>query len=96
MGALASASETAVDLVSSELLLPAARVRKHQKESASANEIPFGDWCNSRLRTALPGSGRCYLAVTAEVMEAITMEAILKASSRSVMWWRRAIQVKSV
>jgi len=31
VGALASASETAVDLVSSELLLPAARVRKHQK-----------------------------------------------------------------
>src|SRR5262249_3991164 len=44
------------------------------------------------------GAGRtgAYLALTAEVMDAITVDAFWNASSRSVMWWRRAIHSKSV
>src|SRR3974390_3404926 len=39
---------------------------------------------------------RGYFSFTLEVMDWITIEAILKAFPRSLMWCRRAIQSKSV
>ena len=59
-------------------------------------------WINAAIRIL----GNCFsrLAVqilrgyffTTEVIDWMTEEAILKASSRSLMWCRRAIQSKSV
>ena len=53
-----------------------------QKTTGSAGGVTVGG-----IRCAEPVEGAiCYFVVTAEVMEVITMDAILKASSRSAMW----------
>ena len=55
------------------------------------------DACHSRrLHVDRPYNDVGYCAFTLEVMDAITSEALLKAASRFVIWWRCAIHWKSV
>src|SRR6266851_453914 len=74
--------------------------RHHASRPPVALERAARDGAHHHLRHAsrrarAPG-GVSYGAATLAVIEAITPAAVLKASPRFSMWWRRAIQAKSL
>lgn len=67
--------------------------RPYRQQATANSPAEIG---RNALAAVLCQTSDCYLACALEVIEAITLVAILNCSSRLSMPWRRAIQPKSV